>query len=79
MPVAKSGSFRSGASKAAQTPRGVAFHREVAGTIVRSSAVPAIHPTKLSTKEMLERLAALPGPGSIEVRDVEPFPEPPGL
>ena len=77
--VADSRTFKSGNSEAVRLPKAVAFGREIDVTIVRSGDVLTIYPTRPPVSELLARLEALPGPDSIEIRDDEPLPEPPGL
>jgi hypothetical protein len=49
-------------------------------TIVRSGDVLTAFPKKrLTTREMIEQLNALPGPGYVQERDVIEPPERPGL
>jgi antitoxin VapB len=79
MPTAKSRTFRSGNSEAVRLPREVAFGVDVPVTIVKSGDVMTIYPTRPPISEMFERLAALPKPSTVEVRDDEPLPERPGL
>ncbi len=75
MAVVRSRTFRSGNSEAVRLPREVAFGAEVPVTIVRSGDVLTIFPTRPPTKDLIERLAVLPKPRAIEVRDEEPLPE----
>lgn len=79
MAVVRSRTFRSGNSEAVRLPREVAFGAEVPVTIVRSGDGLTIYPTRAQVTELIERLAALPKPKTIEVRDEEPLPERPGL
>ncbi len=79
MTVAASKTFKSGNSEAVRLPRSVAFGKEIEVTIVKSGDVLTIYPARPSIKEFLRRLAELPGPSEVEVRDSEPLPEPPGL
>jgi antitoxin VapB len=71
--------FRSGNSEAIRVPKDVAFGKEIEVTIVRSGDVLTIYPKRSRLHGLAARLAALPAPGEIEVRDVEPIPERPGL
>jgi antitoxin VapB len=71
--------FRSGNSEAVRLPKDVAFGSEMEVTIVRSGDVLTIYPKRPSIAEMIAKLEALPGPGEIEVRDVDIIPERPGL
>jgi antitoxin VapB len=79
MSTAKSRTFRSGNSEAVRLPREVAFGVDTPVTIVKSGDVVTIYPTRPPISEMFERLAALPKPAGVEVRDEEPLPERPGL
>jgi antitoxin VapB len=79
MPTAKSRTFRSGNSEAVRLPREVGFGVDVPVTIVKSGDVMTIYPTRPTVVEMIGRLMSLPDPEEIEVRDVEPLPERPGL
>jgi antitoxin VapB len=79
MPSAVTRTFRSGNSEALRLPREVAYGPGVELTIVRSGDVMTIYPTRPSVAQMIERLNELPGPGYVEVRDVEEIPEPSGL
>jgi len=60
-------------------PRDVAFGEDVELVIVRSGDVMTIYPAATSISEMIERLASLPAPPTIEQRDDEELPEPAGL
>jgi len=77
--TADSRTFRSGNSEAVRLPKAVAFGRELEVTIVRSGDVLTIFPAKPPISELINRLAKLPKPDRIEVRDEEPLPERPGL
>jgi len=79
MSVVDSRTFRSGNSEAVRLPRDVAFGRDVDVTIVRSGDVLTIFPSRPSVKDLVARLAELPRPVDVEVRDVDPIPERPGL
>lgn len=79
MPTATSRTFKSGNSVAVRLPKEVAFEAGVEVTIDRSGDVVTIRRKRMSTSEMLERLYDTPGPGSIEERDPDIFPERPGL
>ncbi|MBV9510501.1 MAG: AbrB/MazE/SpoVT family DNA-binding domain-containing protein [Caulobacteraceae bacterium] len=79
MGVANSRTFRSGNSEALRLPKDVAFGHEVELTIIRSGDVLTIFPAKPSIGDLAKRLAALPAPLDIEVRDSEELPEPAGL
>ena len=71
--------FRSGNSEAVRLPRDLAFGSDVELTMVRSGDVLTIFPARPSVADLVSRLAALPRPRAIEVRDEEPLPERPGL
>ena len=79
MSIATSRTFRSGNSEAVRLPRDVAYGRDVEVTIVRSGDVLTIYPAVRPIAEVAKRLAALPRPPVIEVRDEEELPERPGL
>jgi antitoxin VapB len=77
--VAGSRTFRSGNSEAVRLPKAVAFGRDVELTIIRSGDVLTIFPARPPISELVSRLAALPKPDRIELRDEELLPERPGL
>jgi antitoxin VapB len=79
MSITSSRTFRSGNSEAVRLPKDVAFGRDVELTIIRSGDVLTIYPARPSLKDMAARLAALPRPSTIEIRDTEDIPERPGL
>ncbi len=79
MSSADSRTFRSGNSEAVRLPKDVAFGRDVELTIVRSGDVLTIFPRRPPVSEMIKRLAKLPKPRDIEVRDDAELPERPGL
>ncbi len=79
MSTVASRTFKSGNSEAVRLPKDVAFGREMEVTIVRSGDVLTIYPAKPPIADLIRRLAELPLPDGIEVRDVEPLPEPSGL
>ena len=79
MSVVDSRTFRSGNSEAVRLPKDVAFGRDVEVTIVRSGDVLTIFPRHPPIGELIQRLAALPRPADIEVRETEELPERPGL
>ena len=79
MATAKTRTFRSGNSEAVRLPKDVAYGEDVELVIVRSGDVLTLYPAATSIPEMIERLAALPTPPSIEARDTEEFPERAGL
>ncbi len=79
MPIARSTTFRSGNSEALRLPRSVAFGENVELVIVRSGDVLTAYPATTSVAEMLARLAALPAPPSVELRDEGELPERPSL
>lgn len=71
--------FRSGNSEAVRLPRDMAFGANVELTLVRSGDVLTIYPARTSPASLVDRLAALPRPASVEIRDEEPLDERPGL
>ncbi|PVM93884.1 antitoxin [Caulobacter endophyticus] len=71
--------FRSGNSQAVRLPKEVAFAEETELTLVRSGDVLTIYPARGTVQDLVKRLAALPKPSTVEVRDDEDFPERPGL
>lgn len=79
MTTTTSRTFRSGNSEAVRLPKAVAYGRNIEVTIVRSGDVITISPKRPPIQEMIEKLRNLPGPDSIEVRDVDPIPERDGL
>jgi antitoxin VapB len=79
MTVVTSRTFRSGNSAAVRLPKEVAYDGDVEVTIVRSGDVLTIYPTRPTVADMLARLAELPQPEAVEVRDEETPPERPGL
>ena len=72
MTITSSRTFFTEGHEAVRLPEQVAFGRELDVTIVRSGEVLTIYPTKLPVSEMLARLAALPRPSTVEVRDDTP-------
>jgi len=79
MGIAGGRTFRSGNSEAVRLPKDVAFGLDVELTIVRSGDVLTIYPARPSVGDLVKRLAALPRPTDIEVRDDEELPERPRL
>ena len=79
MSIARSRTFRSGNSEAVRLPKDVAFGEDVELVLVRSGDVLTIYPAATTIPEMIARLRMLPAPPSVEQRDVEELPEPPGL
>ncbi|HZZ36916.1 MAG TPA: AbrB/MazE/SpoVT family DNA-binding domain-containing protein [Caulobacteraceae bacterium] len=79
MSKVNSRTFRSGNSEAVRLPKEVAFGKEIEVTIVRSGDVLTIYPARPSVAALVRRLAELPAPPSIEIRDPDLFPERPGL
>ncbi|TCS10324.1 AbrB/MazE/SpoVT family DNA-binding domain-containing protein [Caulobacter sp. BK020] len=79
MVINTSKTFRSGNSEAVRIPRDMAFGADVELTLVRSGDVLTVYPTRTSMAALVEELATLPRPASIEVRDEEPLDERPGL
>ena len=79
MPMARSRTFRNGNSEALRLPEDVAFGDDVELVLVRSGDVLTVYPAATTLPEMIARLRELPAPPTIEVRDDEALPEPPGL
>ncbi|MDP1736324.1 MAG: AbrB/MazE/SpoVT family DNA-binding domain-containing protein [Caulobacter sp.] len=79
MTTVTSKTFRSGNSQAVRLPREIAYADDTEVTIERSGDVLTIRPKRISIAEMLRRLDELPGPGEIEVRDPDIFPDREGL
>jgi antitoxin VapB len=79
MTIARIRTFRSGNSEAVRLPKDIAFGEDVELIAVRSGDVLTLYPASLSVAEMVERLAALPAPPSIEQREDLEFPERVGL
>jgi antitoxin VapB len=79
MTTTTSKTFRSGNSEAVRLPRDMGFGADVELTLVRSGDVLTIYPARTTPAALVERLARLPRPTSVEVRDEEPLPERPGL
>lgn len=79
MTVAKIRTFRSGNSEAVRLPKDIAFGEGVELVAIRSGDVLTLYPASMSIAEMVERLALLPVPPSIETRDDPEFPERDGL
>lgn len=71
--------FRSGNSQAVRLPKEVAFAEETELTLVRSGDVLTIYPARGTIQDLVARLAELPKPSAVEVRDDEDLPERPGL
>jgi antitoxin VapB len=71
--------FQSGNSQAVRLPKDIAFAPETELVMVRSGDVLTIYPASLSVPDMLSRLAAMPTPPRVEVRDDDELPEPAGL
>ncbi len=63
--------FRSGDSVAVRLPKELGFGVDVELTLVRSGDVLTIFPTRPSVSELVARLAALPRPATVELRDEE--------
>jgi len=73
MAIARSRTFMSGESEALLLPESVAFGIGVELLIVRSGDVLTIYPARMTTTTMQERLAALPAPSEIELRETGPL------
>jgi antitoxin VapB len=79
MPVVRTRTFRSGNSEAVRLPKGIAFGRDVELVLVRSGEVVTMYPVTTTVAEMLTRLATLPAPSAVDVRDEDPTNERNGL
>jgi antitoxin VapB len=79
MTIARTRTFRSGNSEALRLPKDVAFGADVELVLVRSGDVLTVYPAAMTLPEMAARLAALPSPRSVEVRDVDDLPDRPSL
>jgi antitoxin VapB len=71
--------FRSGNSVAVRLPKEVALPEGADVTISKTGDIITIMPAQMPLAEMLRRLDELPGPGEIEERDPDIFPDRPGL
>lgn len=67
--------FKSGNSEAVCLPKQIAFGEGTELVAVRSGDVLTLYPARMSVATMLERLADLPKPREIEVRNREDLPE----
>jgi len=79
MATTTSRTFKNGNSEAVRPPRDMAFGADVELTLVRSGEVLTVYPARTSPADLVARLAALPRPASVEVRDEEPLDGRPGL
>ena len=79
MPIVCSRTFRSSNSEAIRKLKDAAFGDGVELVCVRTGDVITMYPARMTIPAMLERLAALPRPRTIEDRDDEPLPERAGL
>ena len=79
MPTFTVRTFKSGNSYAIRLPRDVALGANVELTLVKSGDVLTLYPVRRSPRELVAKLATLPKPDYVEVRDEEEIPEPPGL
>jgi antitoxin VapB len=79
MTKATTRTFRSGNSEAVRLPRDLAFGGDVELTLVKSGDVLTIYPTRPPVADLVARLAALPRPAAVEIRDEEDLLERPGL
>ena len=61
--------FESDDGEAVQLPRQMAFGADVELRLVKSGDVPTIYPTRPSPAALVDRLALLPRPVTIETRD----------
>jgi antitoxin VapB len=71
--------FKSGNSVAVRLPKGIDFPEGTEVEIVKVGNNIEVRPTRLTFEQMVDELAKLPKPSSIEVRDTEEIPERPGL
>jgi len=71
--------FKSGNSEAVRLPKGAAYGADVEVTIIRSGDVLTIYPARPPIGGLARRLASLPAPAEVEIRDVDPLPERAGL
>jgi len=71
--------FKSGNSEAVRLPKGAAYGTDVDVTIIRSGDVLTIYPSRPPITELAHRLAALPAPAQVELRDQDLIPERDGL
>jgi antitoxin VapB len=79
MPTATTRTFRSGNSEAVRLPKEMAFGPDVELTLVRSGDVLTITPKRMSPRELVHRLRAMPAPSAIGTRDEVEIPERDGL
>jgi antitoxin VapB len=79
MTIARAKIFRSGNSQAIRLPREFAFAEGTELVIVRSGDVLTAYPATLTIPELIDTLAALPAPPTIERRDEEELGERDGL
>lgn len=71
--------FKSGNSQAVRLPKAMAYPDNIELEVVRVGDVVTLRPVEDKLAKMWALLASLPGPGEIEVRDMEEIPEPKGL
>lgn len=83
MTIATARTVRSGDAELLPIPADMAFGEGVELRLARSGDVLTVQPVEPAQRptleEMFAKLRALPGPVSVEVRDVELLPEPRGL
>jgi len=79
MTIAKVRTFRSGNSEAVRLPKDIAFGDDVELVAIRSGDVLTLYPVSMSIAEMVQRLAELPAPPSIEKREDVELPERAGI
>jgi len=82
MTTAKTKTFKSGNSEAVRIPKEMAFGEGVELVAVRSGDVLTLYPapkTHMSVAEMLDELAKLPAPATVQDRDEVDVPVRPGL
>jgi antitoxin VapB len=75
----KARAFKSGNSLAVRLPKDIAFAEGTELEAKREGDAVILRPVRVSVRDMIAALNALPRPGEIEERDVDVFPERPGL
>lgn len=80
MSMACSRTCRSGDGEALHLPPDVAFGEDVELVLVRSGDVLTVYPATVATmRAVVAQFRALPAPPTIEGRDDDVLPEPPGI
>lgn len=79
MTAIRTKTFKSGNSQAVRLPKALAFPPGTELEVVREGDVVTLRPVEDKVARMWALLKSLPGPGEIEVRDMEEIPEPKGL